>query len=90
MDPRPIDVKDKYEEALRENTLHITFEKVNGDLRGMSCTLMEKYLPAKEETPDNVEKKPRETNDETLIVWDLDKEAWRSIRIKSIIGVTIV
>lgn len=47
----------------------------------MLCTLKEDYLPALKEpaTPKKSE------NDDVLAVWDLDKNAFRSFRIDSVI-----
>lgn len=69
--------------ALRENLLNniatITFTKRDGAERVMKCTLVEDYLPPKD--PD-VE--AREPNLNTLTVWDLEKNDWRTFRMDSI------
>ena len=58
----------------------VVFEKADGTLRTMRCTLLAEYLPVLNE--DQVSK--RKENDEVLAVWDLDNGGWRSFRIDSI------
>lgn len=57
----------------REST--VTFEKNDGSIRVMRCTLVSDALPA-------FEKKTTRTkaeNENILNVWDLDVQGWRSI-----------
>lgn len=64
---------------LKSAVATVVFEKVDGTLRTMRCTLMEQYLP------EQTEKKSGKTpNDTTLAVWDLDNGGWRSFRLDSI------
>lgn len=66
----------------------ITFEKQDGSLRDINCTLHSSKLPPlKEETET---KKKRKVNHEVIPVWDLDKQSWRSFRIDSIVNSPIV
>lgn len=58
----------------------VVFEKVDGTLRTMRCTLQEDYLP----TTENKSEKKKAANDEVLCVWDLDNGGWRSFRLDSI------
>lgn len=68
--------------ALTNSVGTITFEKADGTIREMRCTLMPKYLPAQKQVEENVS--PRKENDAVLSVWDLDKDGWRSFRLDSV------
>ena len=64
---------------LKSAVATVVFEKVDGTLRTMRCTLMEQYLP------DRTEKMTGKTpNESSLAVWDLDNGGWRSFRLDSI------
>lgn len=58
----------------------ITFEKKDGTVREMRCTL--KDVPEYERKTEN--ETPRKKNDEVISVYDLDKSDWRSFRIDSV------
>jgi WYL_2, Sm-like SH3 beta-barrel fold len=61
----------------------ITFNKADGTLREMVCTLMEDYLPTPQPL-DETPKLPRRESDNVLAVWDIDNKGWRSFRVDSI------
>lgn len=71
--------RDEMISILKSNKVSVTFEKVDGTIREMNCTLLEEFLPVIEES-----KTKRAVNLETVSVWDLDKNAWRSFRVDSI------
>lgn len=62
---------------LEQSPVEVVFTKKDGTERTMKCTLMEKFLP---ETVGS----DRPRNDETLAVYDLEKEGWRSFRWDSV------
>ena len=66
---------------LHEGVVNVRFIKKDGTERSMRCTLQSQYLP--EQTTAGSERKE---NPDTLAVWDLEKEAWRSFRFDSVIG----
>lgn len=68
-------------EKLRANRCWVTFKKVNGEMRTMHCTLQEQYLPQQMHTDEVASKK----SDTAIAVWDLEKEAWRSFRVDSVV-----
>jgi hypothetical protein len=68
---------------LHNAVLNVRFVKKDGTERCMRCTLQEQYLPEI-----NIEQKITKTNEQSIAVWDLDKNAWRSFRWDSIIGYT--
>lgn len=65
----------------------VKFKKVDGTERDMSCTLHESLLPPPKEAVSSTKKNRglTESNDH-VVVWDMDKAAWRSFRIDSIIN----
>jgi hypothetical protein len=58
----------------------IKFEKKDGTIREMKCSLNENVVVPYEKKTDKVKQK----NDETLSVWDVEKNAWRSFQLRSI------
>ena len=70
---------------LKEKVVTIKFKKKDDSVRKMVCTLSEDYLPEPENITDNPEKKKKKENPNTLPVWDLEKLAWRSFRIDSVV-----
>ena len=67
---------------LQGGPVEVTFEKVNGDIRKMLCTLQEGVIP-------KTTGKKKENKD-VLVIWDLGKNAWRSFRLDSIKSVKTV
>lgn len=65
---------------------NIVFRKVNGDLRKMCCTLDPFEL--KSFIDDYVKDESETTVKSNIIVYDLDKTAWRSFKIDSLISIT--
>jgi hypothetical protein len=66
---------------LKETTVNVTFFKVNGDKREMRCTLNETQIPE--------DKQPKGTGSknspkDSIAVFDLDKQEWRSFRYDSL------
>jgi hypothetical protein len=75
---------DFLKEKLRENILSVVFVKKDGTERKMRCTLREDLIPTLQETATTAQNRVR--SDESLAVWDLEKDGWRSFRYDSIIG----
>lgn len=71
-------------DTLKEGIVIVTFEKVNGDIRDLTCTLQDKYLPEQVAS-----KRSRVVSDEVICVWDLVDEAWKSFRVDSVIKYSI-
>lgn len=73
--------------TLKQHVCKVTFTKVNGELREMTCTLKADIVPAYErKTP---VKEDTEKVRDTISVWDLDKKAWRSFRLDNIQGIQV-
>ena len=89
-------MKMKYEDYINElqnGTYDVTFMKVNGEIRNMTCTLAKDQLPEVSESIAasillNETVKPRKVNTEAVKVWDLDAKGWRSFRIDSVTNFT--
>lgn len=62
-------------EKLRNETLVVTFNKLNGDERVMTCTKSFDVIP--EEHKPKTDKEPKEGN---VTVWDTNAKGWRSFR----------
>jgi hypothetical protein len=70
---------------LKSKVVTIKFRKKDDSIRKMICTLSEDYLPDPEEIIEGQEKKKKKENPNTLPVWDLEKLAWRSFRVDSVV-----
>ena len=75
-------IRDKYLEQLREGICRVIFTKQNGEERKMLCTLDMSGIPA-EDVPKTDGNKTA-TSTESVRVYDLEKEAWRSFRVDSV------
>lgn len=79
----------KYElkETLQNGIITVTFTKTDGTERTMKCTLIPEYIPAKPVAEGQqllTEELTRVENPNTISVWDLESNGWRSFRIDSI------
>ena len=79
--PETQPIKQTIGNALRENVCLVRFIKVDGSERTMKCTLREDMIPEVHKP-----KHGKAQNDEVLAVFDLDKEAWRSFRLDSVLS----
>jgi len=71
-------------DALKKGTVQVTFQKINsGEIRVMPCTLNPLVLEA-----NNVKPSINNVTDDSdhLPAWALDKEAWRSFRLDTVLG----
>ena len=82
---------------LHNNVANITFTKVNGDVRTLKGTLMESIVPKKEMDPGGVvvetivETQARKaTNENVVVVWDIENDGYRSFRVDSVTAVEII
>jgi WYL_2, Sm-like SH3 beta-barrel fold len=81
-DPKQMEALKKWlREFLHEEIIALTFEKKDGTMRTMKCTLKDTIVPkveVKEKTT------PRKVNDDVQSVWDVEANAWRSFRWDSL------
>lgn len=76
---------DELKELLKTSVVNVTFTKVDGTERKMVCTLSESFLHDKKATTIEVEN-VKTVNDNIFTVYDLEKDAWRSFRLDSVIS----
>ena len=72
---------DRIKDILRNQELTITFTKKDGTDRVMRCTLDPNKLPIQENTNTN---SIRKVSTETMSVFDLDAQGWRSFTKKAV------
>lgn len=75
--------KDELKKLLKGTVVTVNFKKKDNSQRKMVCTLNEEYLP---DIDEKEIKRTKSENNEAIAVWDLEKQAWRSFRIDSIIN----
>ena len=83
---------------LKENTIAklvkgeviVTFNKINGDKRVMTCTLQEGVVPEATKTDTISQKKVQKINQEVQVVWDVNAKGWRSVRWENVTEVASV
>jgi hypothetical protein len=72
-------------EGLKRNLMKVVFTKVNGEERTMLCTLHESVLPEP-----TITESTKKVNPDTISVWDIDNNGWRSFRMDSIKEVKVI
>ena len=70
------------QDVMRTEIVNLTFRKTDGTLRNMKCTLVPKLLP--EVVEPATDKPKRKVSEDTLAVFDLEKNEWRSFRYDSV------
>ncbi|MAD25484.1 MAG: hypothetical protein CMO44_15090 [Verrucomicrobiales bacterium] len=83
---------------LKENTIAklvkgevvVTFNKINGDKRVMTCTLQEGVVPEATKKDPASQKKVQKINEEVQVVWDVNAKGWRSFRWANVTEVASV
>lgn len=81
--------KELLKENLSKCVAKVVFNKADGSVREMVCTLMSEYLP-QQNVEENVRHLPRKQNDSVLAVWDIDNNGWRSFNIDSITNIEYI
>jgi len=81
--------RDDYIQTLQKHICHVLFEKTNGDLRGMTCTLVEGLIPKTEKdvVEERLDKPKRQVNENIIPVFDLEKGSWRSFRLDKVLAI---
>ena len=75
-----IPTKEELKTMLEKEVLIVTFLKLDGDQRVMTCTLREDIKPTATKTDPMSQKKVREISDAVVGVWDVNAKGWRSFR----------
>lgn len=84
-------VRNEIKEMLGAGICEIKFKKADGEERTMLATLQQQHiLPDQrpKETDKKADKKPE--NEETIVCWDMQKDAWRSFRLDRLIAYKLV
>ena len=74
------EAKDWLKGLLHDGEVVVTFNKVNGDKRVMTCTLKEGIIPPATKEDPASQKKVRKINEEVCVVYDVNAKGWRSFR----------
>lgn len=75
--------REQIKQALLEDVCEVIFEKANGELRVMICTLCSNYIPLTEDRSDNP-KRTKTENPDVQPVYDVKAPGWRSFRWDSV------
>ena len=77
---------DKYalKEQLQNGIVTIVFEKIDGTIREMQCTLNRDIMPPHLLTEEQDAAKIRTENPDLLAVWDVDANGWRSFHVSKV------
>jgi hypothetical protein len=78
--------KTQLKNILQESVLTVCFNKKDGTLRTMLCTLLPEHLPIVDKQEGDEVKVTKKQSEESIAVWDLEKKAWRSFRLDSIVS----
>lgn len=79
--------KFELKEILEKGVVTVVFEKVDGTVREMKCTLLNEYIPTPSEPQlltEQTPQVPRKENPGVLSVWDIENQGWRSFRVESV------
>ena len=76
--------RENLKQLLQNAAITVDFQKVDGTMRKMECTLREDMLPEQVDIDEVVARGKKPENPETLVVWDLIAEGWRSFRVDSV------
>ena len=74
-------------DMLRNNVVTVTFTKVNGDERIMTCTLRSEHIPNAPKT--NGEVVIKESKNNTVSVWDVNAQGWRSFKVENVKSISM-
>lgn len=77
---------DKYmlKEMLLNGIISVVFEKADGTIREMNCTLSPSEMPPQLLTEVQNAAKVRTENPDLLAVWDVDANGWRSFNVSKV------
>ena len=80
--------RDELIKMLNTGICEVTFTKVNGEERVMTCTLQGDLLPVV--SVEKLKEDRRPSNPDNLSVWCTDKNEWRSFRVANVTSVRTV
>ncbi len=68
---------------LRENVAEVIIVKMDGTPRQLKVTLLPRFLPENYAPPE-------ETNNDLLVVWDVEDKGWKSFHEKQVVSCQII
>ena len=71
-------------QALQNGLSEVTFIKVNGDVRVMTCTLDDTIIPADLLPKTSATSDAVKVNETTVSVYDVNADGWRSFRVENV------
>jgi hypothetical protein len=74
-------------DMLRNNVVVVTFTKVNGDERVMHCTLQTNFIPNAPSKNGELVVESKTSN--TVSVWDVNANGWRSFRVENVKSISM-
>ena len=76
--------REELQRKLQLNVMEVTFNKISGDKRVMTCTLNASHLPPAKKDDPLTQKKIRKINEEVLVVWDTNAKGFRTFRMENV------
>jgi hypothetical protein len=78
--------KHELKQTLENGVVTVVFTKVDGTERTLKCTLLPEYMPSDVAPGQQLltEASPRAENPNTISVWDIENNGWRSFRLDSV------
>ena len=79
-----IPTRDELMSRLENEILEVTFLKINGDKRIMTCTLKDDIKPKATKKDPMSQTAVRTVSDKVCSVWDINAKGWRSFRYDNV------
>lgn len=77
--------KHELKQVLSNGVATVVFTKVDGTERTMKCTLLPEYMPSEVvQGQQLLTENAKPENPNTISVWDIESNGWRSFRLDSI------
>lgn len=79
--------KNDYKNALRNHICEVVFEKKDGTLRKLICTLDTQFIPVSSQKvlKEYMDQPKHRESPNSVTVFDLEKNTWRAFRIESVL-----
>jgi hypothetical protein len=81
--------QDLLHNLLKTEVIRLYFEKLDGTMRRMKCTLKSDLLPEKSPIKKEV-RREKSPGLSIFVVWDVEKEDWRSVRYESVVDAVVL
>ena len=76
--------RDYINTLLNEGVVEVKFVKKDGTNRNMLCTTNSTLIPERAFKSEENSKEVKSKNPDVAVIWDLQKDAWRSFRYDSV------